>query len=456
MNTAGKAPSLRTRVAVTVFIVVGLTVIGIVMSVIYEINKNTSRWLQAQLTHTLEQYSRDIPPSGPTLDQVTQMIISAHHHDRIGVYIPQYGWISNDHTLFAVNISPPHVESTLDTYTTVSRHMVGMRIFPNGVILAVSDSDHRIDVLSKRFEVSIILGGFGGAIICGIVASLVVRMGLRPMKRLVEATRRVAETEDFVPLSVRGDEEIVTLTQEFNTMMEALQLSREKQHQLIADASHELRTPLTSLRTNIELLIAVSTSGNLHAIPPEDLQGIHSDVIAQLEEMTTLIGELIDMARDKELHQEQLECSAIINAAIERVQRRRSDIHFLVTTDEWYVFADREAFSRAIVNLLDNAAKWSPTDGQVEVTLTVHTDAEALLQVRDYGPGIPDNEKTKVFERFYRSDSSRSMPGSGLGLAIVKQEIERITGSIHMCDAPEGGLEVRVLLPGTRSSDCED
>ncbi|WP_279107025.1 sensor histidine kinase, partial [Gordonia paraffinivorans] len=138
----------------------------------------------------------------------------------------------------------------------------------------------------------------------------------------------------------------------------------------------------------------------------------------------------------------------IIEQALERVRRRRNDVEFEVDLTPWYVFGEQHGLSRAVLNILDNAAKWSPPGKTVKVALTQVGMSTAEFTVADSGPGIPEEDRGLVFERFYRSTQSRSMPGSGLGLAIVRQVVERHDGHVEAGESPTGGALIRMTLPG--------
>lgn len=276
--------------------------------------------------------------------------------------------------------------------------------------------------------------------------------GLRPVTRLRIAAERVAETDELRPIPVEGDDELARFTRSFNEMLAALQASRTKQAELVADAGHELKTPLTSLRTNIELLMMASRSGT--TISDEDRADLEADVIAQLEELSTLVGDLVDLAREDGPQQviEHVDVGEIISESLARIERRRPDLTFDVQAQPWYVYGDPAGLGRAILNLMDNAAKWSPDNGTVRIRLKPISEVVAEFTVADSGPGIPKEDREKVFERFYRSIQSRSMPGSGLGLAIVKSVIVRHGGTITVDESDDGGALMRVTLPGSPHS----
>ena len=325
---------------------------------------------------------------------------------------------------------------------------------PNDSALLISKSLQPTNaVMTKLKWVLLAVGGIG-VVIAAVAGGMVARTGLRPVGRLTEAAERVARTDDLRPIPVFGSDELARLTEAFNAMLRSLTESRERQARLVADAGHELKTPLTSLRTNVELLMASSSPG-AHPIPESELSELRSDVIGQIEELSTLVGDLVDLTREDNAHGtvlEDVDVADVIDRSLERVRRRRSDIQFDVDVVGWHVVGDPAGMSRAVLNLLDNAAKWSPSGGIVGVHLRQVDSAHAELVVSDRGPGIPPEERGLVFERFYRSTSARAMPGSGLGLAIVKQVVVKHGGMIRIGETTPGGdppgTSFFVLLPG--------
>lgn len=269
---------------------------------------------------------------------------------------------------------------------------------------------------------------------------LVARNGLRPVRRLTHSVEQVARTQELRPLPVEGDDEIARLTAAFNQMLTALSASRDRERRLIADAGHELRTPLTSLRTNIDLLAQAGDG-----LPPQAREELMDDVRAQIEEFSTLVGDLVELARDEDLPHSitEVDLAEVVERALTRVRRRSLTATFDVALEPWHVRGDASALERAVTNLLDNAVKWSPDDGLVTVRL-----AEGVLTVDDEGPGIDEADLPHVFDRFYRSDTSRSMPGSGLGLAIVQQAAARHAGAVRADRAPGGGARLLMWVPG--------
>ena len=312
-----------------------------------------------------------------------------------------------------------------------------------GQALVIAQSLQPQERVLGRLGFVMLLFGLAGVIAAAVAGWAVARNGLRPVRRLTASVEHIARTEDLTPLPVEGDDEIARLATAFNQMLTALAASRDRQRQLVADAGHELRTPLTSLRTNLDLLAQADGSGGLPARARAELL---EDVRAQIEELTTLIGDLVELARDEPLTHvvETVDLSDVVDRALVRVRRRAPGLTFDVVTQPWWVVGEPAPLERALTNLLDNAAKWSPPGGTVTVRLT-----DGVLSVEDEGPGIAPDDLPHVFDRFYRSQESRSMPGSGLGLSIVRQVAERHAGSVEAGTSTGGGARLTVRLPGS-------
>ena len=315
-------------------------------------------------------------------------------------------------------------------------------------IVLVQSLSPQESVLKRLGLVMLLLGG-AGVIGAGLAGWAVARNGLRPVRKLTLAAEEIARTEDLRPIEVGGNDEIARLATAFNQMLTSLAASRDRQRQLVADAGHELRTPLTSLRTNLDLLAQID-AGDSGTMPPEARRELLDDVEAQIEELTTLIGDLVELAREEELTHvvEPVDLAEVVSRAVVRVRRRAPEVTFNVDADQWWVTGEANALERAVLNVLDNAAKWSPIGGTVTVTLS-----GGLLRVEDEGPGIAPEDLPHVFDRFYRSRESRAMPGSGLGLSIVRQIAVRHSGRIEAARASSGGALFTLRLPGRVSPD---
>ncbi|HSV68304.1 MAG TPA: HAMP domain-containing sensor histidine kinase [Mycobacteriales bacterium] len=316
----------------------------------------------------------------------------------------------------------------------------------SALVLAQSTADTQHEL--GRLGLVLLLVGGGGIVLSVSAGVAVARAGLRPVDQLTAAAEHVARTDRLEPIPVRGTDELARLTTSFNAMLAALARSRGRQQQLVADAGHELRTPLTSLRTNVDLLAQALRSAGQPGQPsldPAERDALLADARAQVGELSALVGDLVELARDEPppAVTEPVELPDVVARAVERVRRRALTLRWAVRTEPWQVHGDATALERAVTNLLDNAAKWSPPDGTVTVTLV-----DGLLEVADQGPGIAAADLPHIFERFYRSAEGRNQPGSGLGLAIVRQVVERHGGTVTAGSGPTGGALFRLRLPG--------
>ena len=301
-----------------------------------------------------------------------------------------------------------------------------------------------VDALLPYFRLVLLLVAAGGVAFAAVLGHLVATTGLRPIYRLRQAVDHVAETGDMsqrVPYT--GDDELGRLGAHFDRMLGALDQSLRMQRQLVADASHELRTPLASMRTNIEVL---QRSPNLI---PAERERVLKDVISQVEQLTRLIQDLIDLARGDQAPEvmEEVRLDWVVAAAVDRAATNWPAVRFTADLAETLVVGQANRLDRAVSNLLDNAGKWSPAGETVEVRVTDHE-----VTVRDHGPGIERTDLPYVFDRFWRAPAARSMPGSGLGLSIVRQ-VAHAHGGTVAAELPEGGgTLMRLHLPNATTS----
>lgn len=309
------------------------------------------------------------------------------------------------------------------------------------VIAATTDS---VDETLDRVRFVALIVGLLGVAVAATAGYGVAKAGLRPLGALTSATERVARTMDLTPISSSGDDEIGRLAGSFNVMLASLGAARERERQLVADAGHELRTPLTSLRTNLDLLAQEGSAGR--ELDPRVKHELLGDVRAELLELGHLVDDLVQLSRGAESHETRIvaNLASIVDDCVTRVRRRAHGVQFDVMLSPWWLKADVPSLSRAVTNLLDNAVKWSPADGTV--TVQIH---DGLLSIADQGPGIAEEDRPHVFDRFYRSESARALPGSGLGLAIVAQAVAEHSGAVTVDAAPGGGTRVDVAIPGS-------
>jgi two-component system, OmpR family, sensor histidine kinase MprB len=304
------------------------------------------------------------------------------------------------------------------------------------VARSLEDTNHTLNTLI------IILAAVsaGGIALAAALGPFVARAALAPAGEVSDAAEEVARTHDLTHrIEVRGDDELGRLAASFNEMMAALEVSEAAQRRLVADASHELRTPLATLRTNIETL------GRTEQLDPAERKRLVADLTQELEEMTELVGDVVELARapgQDAIARRDVALDELTRDAIERAQRRAREMSFEPRLHPSLVHADAQRVGRAISNMLDNAWKWSPDGGRIEVEV-----ADGKVTVRDHGPGFPAEDLDRVFDRFWRADEARGKPGSGLGLAIVQRVAEEHGGSAHASNADDGGAVVSLELP---------
>ncbi|MFD0687480.1 HAMP domain-containing sensor histidine kinase [Actinomadura fibrosa] len=316
----------------------------------------------------------------------------------------------------------------------------------DGTVIVLARSLAMVDRTVTWFGYLTIAVGLGAAVLAAGAGIAVAGAGLQPVRRLTRAVAGIARTQDLntAPIRISGDDEISRLAGSFNAMLAALNRSRERQRRLVADAGHELRTPLTSLRTNIDLLIAARAHPE-RALPHGSMDALLADLKAQLRELTNLVGDLVELAKDEEqaAARTRVRLDRLVPFAVDRVRLRAPAATFRTDLEPWLVQGSEPDLVRAVTNLLDNAVKFSPPDGTVHIVLR-----EGELIVADEGPGIPEENLPHVFERFYRAPEARALPGSGLGLAIVRHTAEQHGGTVSAGNRPGGGAVLRLRLPG--------
>jgi two-component system sensor histidine kinase MprB len=454
--------SLRTRVTLLAAISVAGTVALVSLGAYITVSNNLYSTLSQNLVERAESALRtpsmgtggggtSVPALAQALSDIRYTLI-----DNDGDPITDFGQLKPSVTKTELDVASGRTPSSVrdDSRTDSRVYAVGIQIGRQGNspiqgALVLSQSFEPTRKLLRQLALVLVLISGAGVILAALAGTAVARTGLSPVDRLTRATARVARTGDLRPIPVTGDDELARLTQNFNSMLTAVAEARDRQRNLVADAGHELRTPLTSLRTNLELLMASEKPG-APTLSDQDKSEIQIDLRAQLDELTTLIGDLVELAREEAAHAvwEPVELIEVVEQALDRARRRAGEIQFDVALQPWRLIGDAPALERAVLNLLDNAVKFSPQGSAVRVRLTTSQDGFALLEVADQGQGIDDEDLPRVFDRFYRSQEARTLPGSGLGLAIVQQAAIRHGGEVVAGRAPEGGALFIMRLPG--------
>ena len=324
--------------------------------------------------------------------------------------------------------------------TTINGSHLRVYVAPSGRGLAIEvwSPLNAIEATLAETRNRLALLALGSVLLAAALGTVIARTALTPVRRLTTIVEDVARTRDLSRRVTTGSsDELGRLAASFNVMLAELEQSLRSQRQLVADASHELRTPLTSLRTNLELLARGQPTD------PAEREQVLRDLVGQIERLSTLVADLIDLARDSDtpLVVEDVRLDEIARTAIDDMRMRYPGVRFEVDAAPSVVRGVRSRIARAVTNLLDNAGKWSASGGTVEVSVR-----GGEVTVRDHGPGVAPEDEPRLFDRFWRAPSARQLPGSGLGLAIVKDVAEAHGGQVRYERPTDGGARFRLSL----------
>jgi two-component system sensor histidine kinase MprB len=306
-----------------------------------------------------------------------------------------------------------------------------------GALLAALPLKDVNSALSDQLLLLVLIAA-GGIALAALLGVLVARTALAPIARFTRQTEEIAAAPDRLDserLDVQGGDELGRLAQTFNRTLDALEHSVQAQRNLVADASHELRTPIATIRANLQLM------ADEEQLPPEERAALRRDVIEELDELTALVSDVVELARGSKPGSDlsDVRVDQIVQAALDRTRRRAPQLTVEAELAPTLVRGEGDRIARAVANLLDNAVKWSPDGGTIDVALH---DGE--LSVRDHGPGFAEEDLPFVFDRFHRARAARAQPGSGLGLAIVRQAAEAHGGFVTAANAADTGALLRI------------
>ena len=336
-------------------------------------------------------------------------------------------------------------ENLDDTKVGDTHLRVLTQALPRGGAIQVARPLDEVDRQLDRVLLVLLVVGAAGVVLGAALAAVVARTALAPIGRFTRRTEELAGDPDpSHRIEPEGEDELGRLARSFNATLDALERSVEAQRQLVADASHELRTPIASLRANIQTL------EHAERLPPAERVALRADIVAELDELTDLVADIVELARGAkpDEFEDDVRLDEIVEGVAARARARTgNEVAIDVSTEPTVVRGEPERIQRAVSNLVDNALKWSPDGGTVQIDL-----AGGALEVRDHGPGFEQGDLPHVFDRFYRAGNARALPGSGLGLAIVRQAAEANGGEVDAANAPGGGAVVRVSFgPAVRT-----
>jgi len=439
--------SFRLRVTLLIAAAVAVTAIGASVAMYFVVQNQLIEQVDGNLALAAQNAARGGPgpgerrfgpPSGFMTgrpDIYAQIISTSGTVIRTDFGTPQNSLVTSDVKEVAAG-SQPAFKATAQAQDVRLRVLV-VPIQSGGAIEVVQELDVVDGALA---ETRVRLAEFAGAaiLLAATLGFLIGRAVLAPVKRLTTTVEEVTRTRDLSRrVAAHGCDELSRLGTSFDAMLGQLETSLRSQRQLVADASHELRTPLTSLRTNLELLERGQPAD------PAERQQMLGDLVRQMERMTELVHDLIEVARDEEVAMpfEELRLDEIAYEVVDDMKVRYPKIRFALNVQPATVRGVKVRVARAVTNLVDNAAKWSPSGALVEVSVT-----NGEVSVRDHGPGVAPEDASRVFDRFWRSNDARHLPGSGLGLAIVKDVAESHGGSVRLERPNDGGARFVLSL----------
>ena len=443
--------SLRTTVALIVAITVALSVVGLAIGVWFLTRSALLGSVDSSLQSRLEagiflEPAEDAPPIiRPPISGQPTVLVDA---------------VLSDGEVFEVDREsfdlPADPEDVRIAESAPGTQAYSTRIAPNGeevrvLTVAVVDGAAARAVRSLEETQTILVGLASILAVVGLAAVgvgagigvLAVRRSTIPLEDVADAMRALSrgESGDVPEAKPGAPREVVDVVQATTALQDSLRRSQEQQEQLVQDAGHELRTPLAALRANVQFAARTATDSTTQ----ESLTAAQ----AELDELGRLVEELLALAaRDEPIREVvELDIRGAVTAAAERLTRRTQRVVTVeVPREPVLLRVDPVGMAEIVGNLLDNAAKFAPAPAAIVAEVRASKD-EAVIEVRDGGPGIPESERATVFDRFHRTPDARAIPGSGLGLSIVASAVADARGTVTLGDAPEGGLLVRVTVP---------
>jgi two-component system sensor histidine kinase MprB len=441
--------TLRTRVTLAAGVAVLLAVVAVSVAVYVVVRDNLHEQIDASLSHRRlgqQGFPHDLPQGFPRDPSNVPRHVPLVHDaffqvvDRDGGIVAAFDDRPLPVTADVIAVARgERGESFFDADVDGTPVRVYAAPAGQGTALEVGRSLAEVEQALRQLVWTLAAISLAAVGLAAVVGRLVAAAAVAPVRRVAEAADRVARTGELSHrIAVSSGDDLGRLAASFNTMLDALRESLARQRQLVADASHELRTPLAAVRTNVEVLARADE------LAPDDRALLIRETVAQIGELTRLVGDLVELARGD--GQEEpftiVDLDDLTRGAVDAVGRNHPSVAFRVDGAPSPIRGAPGRVSRAVSNLIDNAAKWSPPGAAVEIAVR-----EGTVTVRDHGPGVDPADLPHVFDRFYRSPRARTMPGSGLGLAIVKQVADSHGGTVTAATAAGGGALFVLRFP---------
>jgi signal transduction histidine kinase len=337
----------------------------------------------------------------------------------------------------------------------VSKLEMASATLADGTLVQVGKSTEARDDLLARFRATL-----GSVTLLIVVIALTggwlaTQSALSPIRRLTQAVQqiiRTGRTDARVPLAGTGDA-IDELTSLFNTMLDKIEGLVTAMRGALDNVSHDLRTPLTRLRGTAEMALAAPLTDDPARLAEHYREAL-ADCVEESDRVLVMLNTLMDISEAEsgtmQLQREEVALAEIIARAVD-LYRDVADakgvgLHVDAGSEDVVVIADRTRLEQVAANLIDNAVKYTPSGGRVDILVERGAD-EAILRVRDTGPGIPADELPRIFDRLFRGDTSRTERGLGLGLSLVKAVVEAHGGRVNVVSEPGRGSVFTVSLP---------
>jgi signal transduction histidine kinase len=320
-----------------------------------------------------------------------------------------------------------------------------------GSILQVGKTTEARNQLLSNFRRALLLGA-GAALLIGIVGGLfLTRSTLKPLRDLRDAVRRIlqtGQTDDRVP--VYGTEDTVDeLSTLFNAMLARITTLIHGMRNALDHVAHDLRTPITRMRVTAESALASND--------PAKYREALSDCLEESERVSSMLTTLMDISEAEtgtmKLHVVPIQLAKLVSEVTDLYEDTAEDAGIALQANvpaDLVVNADRDRLRQAIANLVDNAIKYTPRGGRIDVSAAVAHDTVAI-RVADTGPGISEQDLPRIFDRLYRGDQSRTTRGLGLGLSLVRAYVEAQGGTVSAENQQEGGSVFTLHLPAIAS-----
>jgi heavy metal sensor kinase len=321
---------------------------------------------------------------------------------------------------------------------------------PTLIRLAVNEADYFADI--HKFVVMLIIGIPLAVLLIALSAYWMARNALTPVDLMASRAHRISglELKERIPIKNPHDE-LGRLAGAFNELLERVERSFDRLKRFTSDASHELRTPLTAMRS-------VGEVGLQTAHTSEEYREVIGSMLEESTRLTRLVDSLLFLSRaDSGKHVMQFEQIDLLSFARETaglltILAEEKEQNLTVEGQPGVVVAaDRSLLSQTLLNLVDNAIKFTPTRGMIAVSVGSISANQGYLDVIDSGPGIPPAERERIFERFYTLPTNNSA-GTGLGLAIARWAVEALHGSVRVESRSDSGTVFRITLPQTSNN----